>query len=287
MSRRVTAVLGGLACVACLALPHVVVAQEGKAAATDEASQEAAGTDRAAADAEATPLEPMDLGEPRDDGRRTLGRLPANLGRGIIGVFSGDNLVPLAGGVAATGLAAFIDGGYSQPSSDNDFNNFGHGFGDPVIVGAAAAGLFTAGRFVEGSRFRDMSYDLFVATTVNVLYTTGLKAVIHRTRPDGSNEDSFPSGHTSNAFAWATVVDKHYGWELGVPMYALAGFVGVSRVDRGSHFFTDVVAGAALGFIIGRTVVRQDGKPLDGPQFAVSPIIGPSGQRGLSVRIVY
>jgi membrane-associated phospholipid phosphatase len=222
-----------------------------------------------------------------DDGRRTLGRLPANFGRGIIGVFSRDNLVPFLAGASATGLAALIDDGYTQPGSDNGFNDFGHGLGNPVIVGSAAIGLLAAGRFVHASKFRNMSYDLFLATSVNVLYTTGLKMAIARTRPDGSNDDSFPSGHTSNAFAWATVVDKHYGWQLGVPMYALAGLVGVTRVDRGSHFFTDVVAGAALGFIIGRTIVRQDSKPLDGPQVAVTPIVGPSGQRGLSVRIVY
>ena len=83
------------------------------------------------------------------------------------------------------------------------------------------------------------------------------------------------------------MLDHHYGWKLGVPMYIVAGFIGVTRVDRGSHFFSDVVAGAAIGFIVGRTITRVNGKPVDEPRLSVMPIVGPSGQRGLALRIVY
>ncbi len=262
---------------ALLLVPSAVLAQEEESAA-------ASGQSPAVAQDEAP--EAGDNRTANDDGRRTLGKLPINFGRGVVGVFSLDNLVPFLGGVTATTLARQIDGGF-VPGNDNDFNNFGQGFGNPAIVAGAVAGLFVVGRFVDGSTFRNMSYDLLVATGVNYLYTKAFKMAVDRTRPDQSNHDSFPSGHTSNGFAWATVLDHHYGWKLGVPMYIVAGFVGVTRVDRGSHFFSDVVAGAAIGFIVGRTITRVNGKPIDGPQLSVMPIVGPSGQRGLAVRIVY
>ncbi|HEX9284464.1 MAG TPA: phosphatase PAP2 family protein, partial [Nitrospirales bacterium] len=62
--------------------------------------------------------------------------------------------------------------------------------------------------------------------------------------------DSFPSGHAINAFGAATVV----AWfvpVLRVPLFLIAGLVGLSRVVRGSHFPTDVFAGAVLGVLIG------------------------------------
>jgi len=260
-----------------LLAPSTVLAQE---------QEDVAASTEAAAVAQDEISESADAGAPRDDGRRTLAKLPVNFGRGIIGVFSRDNLVPFLGGFTATALAHQIDGGF-VPGSENNFNDFGQAFGNPLIVAGAATGLFVAGRIVDGSTFRNMSYDVLVATGVNYLYTKGLKMAVDRTRPDQSNDDSFPSGHTSNGFTWATVLDHHYGWKVGVPMYIVAGFIGVTRVDRGSHFFSDVVAGAAIGFIVGRTITRVNGLPIDGPQLSVMPIIGPSGQRGLAVRIVY
>jgi len=257
--------------------PSAVLAQEQQRVATSAEDEGVAQ--------EAAP----EFSEPettRGDDRRTLGKLPANFGRGVIGVFSLDNLVPLLGSAAATTLAHQIDGGF-VPGSSNDFNDFGQGFGNPAIVAAAATGLLVAGRISGESNFRNMSYDLFVATGVNYLYTKAFKLAVDRTRPDQTNQDSFPSGHTSNGFAWATVADHHFGWKFGVPMYIIAGFVGVTRVDRGSHFFSDVVAGAALGYIVGRSITRVNNLPIDGPQLSLMPIVGPSGQRGLAVRIVY
>ena len=48
-----------------------------------------------------------------------------------------------------------------------------------------------------------------------------------------------------------------------VPAYLLAGLVGASRLEQDKHHLSDVVAGAALGYIVGRTVVRVNGRPIE------------------------
>lgn len=86
---------------------------------------------------------------------------------------------------------------------------------------------------------------------------------VGRERPNGENNKSFPSGHTSNAFTLAAVAERHYGWKVGVPACLAAGLVGASRLEQDKHYLSDVVAGAALGYVVGRTVVRVNGRPTE------------------------
>jgi len=106
-----------------------------------------------------------------------------------------------------------------------------------------------------------------------------LKLAVGRERPNGQDNKSFPSGHTSNAFAMAAVAERHYGWKLGVPAYVLAGVMGASRLHQDKHWLSDVVAGATLGYIVGRTVVKQDGGTTHGrkTRFQLVPSAPPSG----------
>ena len=83
------------------------------------------------------------------------------------------------------------------------------------------------------------------------LVTYGLKQAIPERRPDGSNRESFPSGHASVSFAAAASLEKRYGWQIGVPAFAVASFVGVARVEAKKHFVGDVLAGAAIGSAAG------------------------------------
>jgi membrane-associated phospholipid phosphatase len=73
------------------------------------------------------------------------------------------------------------------------------------------------------------------------------KALIDSDRPDESDNDSFPSGHTSNAFASATTLHRRYGWKTGFPAYAVATLTGVARERARKHHWYDVVAGAVIG----------------------------------------
>lgn len=215
----------------------------------------------------------------RDDGRRTLKRLPANLLRGFACVWSGDNVVPFIVGGTVTSAASLLDEDVAEYIADPD-HDFGKSLEDgaaPEVVGLAVAGVFAAGRMAEGPRFRAMSYDLLDAFVVNWAWTSVVKTAVSRERPNGEDSKSFPSGHASNAFALATVAERHYGWKAGLPAYALASAVAASRLQRNKHYLSDVLAGATLGYVVGRTVVRVNGRPLDAPrrpQVSLTPLLG-------------
>lgn len=102
-----------------------------------------------------------------------------------------------------------------------------------------------------------------------------------------SSQDSFPSGHTAQAFAMASAVSMHADqpWVGGVA-YGLAGLVGLARIETRDHFPSDVLGGALVGTAIGRTVVRVNqarrnpGKPQ--AEFSVMPAWGPN-YRGIQL----
>jgi len=86
------------------------------------------------------------------------------------------------------------------------------------------------------------------------------------------HSSDLPSGHTTVAFASATVLQRHFGWKVGVPAYAVATYVAASRVEQKHHYLSDVAFGAALGIAAGRTVPMGHGHGL-----MVTPIVSPDG----------
>lgn len=91
-------------------------------------------------------------------------------------------------------------------------------------------------------------HDLALAFGRSILITHALKYGFNETRPNGGKH-SFPSGHTSAAFTGAEFIRKEYGWWWGLPAYAVASYVGWSRVESREHYTRDVVAGAAIGIL--------------------------------------
>ncbi len=83
----------------------------------------------------------------------------------------------------------------------------------------------------------------------NLGVTFALKLSINKERPNHSDNNSFPSGHTSAAFQGAAFIQKRYGWKYAIPAYAGATFVGYSRVYARKHYLEDVVAGAVIGIV--------------------------------------
>ncbi|MSR25030.1 MAG: phosphatase PAP2 family protein [Nitrospiraceae bacterium] len=138
------------------------------------------------------------------------------------------------------------------------------GSGVSLIV---ISGLFVAAGYARANpAWRKTGLRGWMAHALTAIFVQGLKHGIGRPRPRLHREDefftgpslelgldAFPSGHASASFAVATVVAKHCP-ALAWPCYALAGFVAVTRVFRGSHFVSDVVAGVVLGIVVGTLV---------------------------------
>jgi membrane-associated phospholipid phosphatase len=233
-----------------------------------------------------TDAKPLFLDGFQGDGRRTMAAFPRNLACNFVGVFSGQNLTPFAVGVAATGLSSAFDSRAQDMlvGSCLSCGTTGATAGGAVVAPLVGA-LFVAGRFAPQGRFRAMSYDFAQALAVTEAYTGIFKYAVQRPRPDGSDNLSFPSGHTSAAFALATVSEHHFGWKLGVPAYLLAAGIGYSRMEYNKHNLSDVLAGATLGIIVGRTVGRLDGdRPTRKSTFAVTPTTDSHGQ-GVGVAV--
>ncbi len=218
------------------------------------------------------------LDVPRDD-RRTLSAFPKNLGRNFVGVFSGQNLFPFAVGLGAATMASAFDHQTKAmlKGACESCGRTGATMGGSAVIPVVGA-LFVAGRFAPQGQFRSTTYDFAQALVVTGAYTGILKHAVGRTRPDGSDSLSFPSGHTSAAFSLATVANHHYGWKVGAPMYALAAGIGLTRIEQDRHHLSDVLAGATIGFLVGRTVTRLDGeRPAKKRFVSIGPATDPQG----------
>jgi membrane-associated phospholipid phosphatase len=137
--------------------------------------------------------------------------------------------------------------------------------GAQVQLGGALA-TYVIGRMTGSSRTATVGAQLFRAQLLGEGMSSIIKMSASRTRPDGTAL-SFPSGHTTNAFATATVLQQNFGWKVGIPAYAMATYVAASRVQMKRHYLSDVAFGAALGILAGRTVTLGSSKA----RFAVEP----------------
>ncbi|MBK8882350.1 MAG: phosphatase PAP2 family protein [Bacteroidales bacterium] len=129
---------------------------------------------------------------------------------------------------------------------------------EPYIMFAVPLGMSTAGFIRHDYTLKRNGYTGLAAIAVCGGITIVMKYAINRDRPFITYSDikkkarakspSFPSGHTSGAFAMATSVSLAYPkWYIVVPSYAWAGTVGYSRMHLGVHYPSDVLAGALIG----------------------------------------
>ncbi len=117
---------------------------------------------------------------------------------------------------------------------------------------------FTIGHFAKNSQLKEEALIHIAGSAITTVCVIGLKYSISRTRPFDThsfvnpyyepNSPSFPSSHTSIAFAWATTMSmQHHKWYVIAPVYLYAGTVAYSRVYMGVHYPSDVLAGAIVG----------------------------------------
>jgi len=116
---------------------------------------------------------------------------------------------------------------------------------------AAVYGLNAAGIHGENN-FRDRTIIYGISNLILGITVNSVKKITGETRPDGSDNSSFPSGHTATAFAAAEFLRQEYK-DIS-PLYGIAGYAaavatGYLRISNNKHWMGDVVAGAGVGII--------------------------------------
>ena len=165
-----------------------------------------------------------------------------------------------------------VSNGISGLSQGDRVFGAGQTMGGARLQLAGALATFAVGQFASSPKTAAVGADLLKAQIISQAVTAGIKLSFQRTRPDGTLF-SFPSGHTSVTFASATVLQRHYGWGVGIPAYAAASYVAASRIQERRHFLSDVVFGAAVGIVSARAVTFGRGDH----QLALSPMATPGG----------
>ena len=144
----------------------------------------------------------------------------------------------------------------------------GNRLGDGLTLVILCAGLWGIGYIRKKKVWLQAGIDGLVAHALVGLATQILKHLIGRPRPRWTHQeafefgpswqgglDAFPSGHAAASFAVAAVLARYFPEWRGL-WYGGALFVGLARVMSGSHFPTDVLGGAVLGFLIGYVWAR-------------------------------
>lgn len=126
--------------------------------------------------------------------------------------------------------------------------------GHPVLHLGIAGAWYLAGYEFKDLKTYNVGKNMISALLITDLSTLALKGAAAGTEGPKGQHFSWPSGHTSSTFAMASVLHQAYGPVVGVPMYALAGWVGFERLDDRKHMFSDVIFGGVLGLVIGHSV---------------------------------
>jgi membrane-associated phospholipid phosphatase len=159
------------------------------------------------------------------------------------------------------------------PEAYNSAGDF-MGVGGPILV---SLGLFRYGKKNNDEKALNTSRLLAQAIAIDGVTTVAGKLAIGRRRPRDTQSSSrvfspfsyhdrvFPSGHTSFSFVTATVLAEMYDDRpvLKATSYTTATLVGIARMSSDSHWASDVLFGAAKGYVIGKTVVWLHKKDLE------------------------
>ncbi len=149
-----------------------------------------------------------------------------------------------------------VNNGFGIPTTVFQAGNLMGSFAFQVGLGLTGYGVGAAS---GNGKLAMVGRDIVRAQIVSQVIAQGVKFTVRRERPDGSNTQSFPSGHAASAFATASVLQRHYGWKAGVPAYAFGSYVALARMSWNKHHATDVVMGAGLGIASARTVTMKVG----------------------------
>ncbi|MDH4066230.1 MAG: phosphatase PAP2 family protein [Acidobacteriota bacterium] len=180
------------------------------------------------------------------------------------------------GGLAALAVHPLDDDLVSKPGGEwGSWSNFfdpGTYIGNGLVLFGAAATTYAFGTWTDRPRAAHVGRDVLRTLAVSQVVVQGLKLAVSRERPDGSDDNSFPSGHAASTFAAAVVFQRHLGKKWAIPTYAIATYVGFSRLHENRHYLSDVVMGVGLGVASGLSTTRHATST-----WVMSPVVVPGG----------
>lgn len=227
--------------------------------------------------------------------KRDVKEMPSDLWRDTKRVYANPlNLVIL--GTAYGGSLAIQETGPDDTAEhrinvDNDFRPPDHIFnnddlrdafgaiGNPGTHFALAGVWYLLGQQTMDDKTYEVGKTLFSALTINGLTVMVGQAASWDRAPNGEY-GTFPSGHTSSSFVFASVMHEAYGHLVGIPLYGLATLAGIERIDDGEHYLSDVVMGAVLGTVVGHSVAQGRDPEFFG--WKVAPFASPNNGSGIA-----
>src|SRR5437588_1979013 len=139
--------------------------------------------------------------------------------------------------------------------------------GSPYGVFGIAGAFYLTGRMTHNDRARESGLLGAEALIDSAIVVTAIKEVTQRSRPTAGRSrshffasgSSFPSGHSIQAWALATIVANEYHDKRAVQIaaYGLASAVSISRFTGQNHYLSDILVGSAMGYGIGRYVYKK------------------------------
>jgi membrane-associated phospholipid phosphatase len=200
----------------------------------------------------------------------------------------------IGGGLVLTG--AFLDKPIRDAaqrnrstSSDRFFTDI-EKFGTKQYELPVAAGFYAYGALADDYEAKTVALDGFSASVLSSLVTSTIKGVVGRKRPNTGlgphyfvpfqGDYSFPSGHATGAFAFASVIASHYDnvW-VDASAYTVASLVGVARIQLDAHWASDVIAGGLIGGLIGHHLVDFNRRLREENASSLMPTLGTDGNQ--------
>lgn len=175
----------------------------------------------------------------------------------------------------------------NRNSTSDKISRFAKPFGEGIYTLPPLGILYLYGHLSDDKKAKRtalLSLESFVVTGI---FTQTVKFTGHRHRPSSADSSkrwdgpgfstsnlSFPSGHTSSAFAIATVIASEYEDEFLIPTlsYGIATLTALSRVNDNSHWASDVFFGAGIGYFTGKAIVHLHSDKKD-KRLTIFPVI--------------
>ncbi len=187
--------------------------------------------------------------------------------------FVSEDWIKLSTSIGVTGLALLVDENVKEFSQSNktEFLNILFKIDDyyhSELMAASVIVLYSYALIDKNYELRNLSLRLAEATVYGSLINMGIKFIGGRSRPFYSEnaydfdpfklnfeQTSFPSGHSTLAFAYSSVMAKEYQnffWKFG--WYTVAVLTAYARVYNNYHWFSDIIFGSAIGLFVGEYI---------------------------------